>query len=201
MKRTLRSLTLTLIIALAGNAAFAQVQLGVRAGVNFSNNNGKMAGVEYDGKLLTGFHAGVTADMNLADEFFIQPGLLFTTKGSKMKNVDVTTTLNYLELPINFLYKPELGDGKLLLGVGPYVGYGLSGKAKAGSISSDIEFGKDKDLKPFDFGGNLLFGYELASGISAQLNAQLGMANLVPDGNSDNKLKNTQFGISLGYKF
>lgn len=206
MKHTFKVFSFLVVSMLLSNAIFAQAQFGIRAGVNFSNITGKVGGQKIeDAKMIPGFNVGVTADLNLADEFYIQPALLFTTKGSKMDLNNVGTefklTTNYLELPVNFLYKPVLGDGNLLLGVGPYVAYGLGGKMKAGSISSDIKFGKDEDFKAFDYGGNLLFGYQLSNGISAQLNAQLGMGNMVHDGNSDNKMNNTQFGISLGYKF
>ncbi len=201
MKLKFKTLAFALTGMLFTNAAFSQVQWGVRAGVNFSNLNGKIASISTDGKLLTGFNAGVTADINLADEFFIQPGLLYTTKGSKAKNVDASTTLNYIELPVNFLYKPELGTGNLLLGVGPYAAYGVGGKAKLGNAETDVKFGKDEVYKAMDFGGNLLFGYQLANGLSAQLNAQLGMGNILNNGDSNNKLNNTVFGVSLGYKF
>lgn len=209
MKQKLKGLSFILAMLFVANAAFSQSQFGIRAGVNFSNLNGKAGGNKIeDTKLLPGFNVGVTYDVNLADEFYLQPGLLFTTKGAKgdlsfgeASLEDMKMTLNYLELPINFLYKPELGEGNLILGVGPYVAYGLGGKAKFGSFSNDIKFGKDEDFKAFDYGGNLLFGYQLPSGISFQLNAQLGMGNMIHDGDSDNSLRNTQFGISLGYKF
>ncbi|MDO9153580.1 MAG: hypothetical protein Q7U47_07735, partial [Paludibacter sp.] len=97
-----------------------------------------------------------------------------------------TTHLSYIELPLNFLYKGLLGSGYVLVGVGPYVAYGIKGNVitKGGSISLDspvkfqnvVEVG-DSPLIPyyraFDAGGNIFFGYEMASGIFAQLNAQL----------------------------
>lgn len=213
----------------------AQVEVGIRAGVNFSNvvikdNDGKSV----DGtKLLPGFNAGLTFDIPIADEFYIQPGALFSTKGSKITgaaNEDFFGTeaskddyfkLNgyYLEVPVNFLYKPALGNGNMLLGVGPYVAYGLGGRYKdvyAGeSNKGKVEFINDYDDqsadenkvtygKPFDFGGNLLVGYEFANRFSAQLNAQLGLANLEPKDSGEkpeSKFKNVGFGVSLGYKF
>ena len=83
-------------------------------------------------------------------------------------------------------------------------------------VDADVKFKNDisvteyndpkKDyFKGLDFGGNLLAGYELSNKISFQLNAQLGMANLFPkiEGKKleDTKVKNTGFGISVGYRF
>src|SRR5690349_6856896 len=183
-------------------ASFAQtpVSYGIRAGVNFQNLNGKDAsGGNLDNKLKTGFNIGITADIPVASpDYFVQTGLLFTTKGAKV----VTPTsgnnkvnLNYLEIPITFLYKPVVGEGRLLLGVGPYLGIGVGGKSDFGSI----DFGDD--LKRFDAGGNLLFGYQFTPKISAQLNAQLGLLNIQKDPPGDATIKNTGFGVSLGYHF
>jgi hypothetical protein len=111
-----------------------------------------------------------------------------------------SANINYLELPLNLVYKPMLGSGKLIAGFGPYFGYAISGKYKYNDNSEDIKFGNnaEDDLKPLDIGANLLFGYEFMSKISIQMNAQLGLVNLVPDGDSDNSVKNTGFGFSVG---
>jgi hypothetical protein len=189
---------------------------GIRAGVNFQNLNGQFAGDDLDFKIKTGFHVGVNAEIPLADEFYLQPGLLFSTKGGDWDdNNDTKTNISYLELPVNFLYKPILGAGKLLLGAGPYAGYAIGGKVKGDNGDTDLEFESDLPtgqalkyfytVKRFDFGANLLVGYEFSNKFSAQLNAQLGLANISPkvDGfdSDDYKTKNTGFGVSLGYRF
>ncbi len=60
-------------------------------------------------------------------------------------------------------------------------------------------------VRPFDAGANLLAGYEFGFGISFQLNAQLGLLKVNPgydgDSNDDTSVKNTGFGISVGYRF
>lgn len=138
----LKRFFLLFFVAGSCSAAFAQVQFGVRAGVNFSNAVVKFSdGSKMPTNLLTGFHAGVTADLPVGDEFSVSPGLLFTTKGYQYKESSdgVTGTLNqhpyYLELPVHFMFKPELGNGRLLLGVGPYLAYGIGGRWKASGVS------------------------------------------------------------------
>lgn len=224
----LKAFMVAAAVSISG-AAMSQVEIGIRAGANFSNATIKDANDnKTDTKLNPGFHAGVTFDIPVADEFYVQPGALFSTKGFKtddnyydIANVSSKTTPYYVEVPVNFLYKPELGTGKLLLGAGPYVAYGLGGKWKidgnagsyTGSTEGDLEFKNDRNDgsndkaiygKPFDAGANLLFGYEFANKLSFQLNGQLGLLNIAPknDGNKpDEKMKNSGFGISVGYKF
>ncbi|MCS3796069.1 porin family protein [Niastella sp. OAS944] len=212
-----------LLFALAATAlsltskAQDKTTFGVRAGVNFQNLNGEdIDGDDLSLDMKTGFHIGVNAEVPIAQDFYLQPGLLFSTKGAKLKQTgdDVKWNFSTIEIPINFLYKPELGPGKLLLGFGPYVGIAVGGKVKRGDFKGDINFKNDitsteqmsgnSYYKRLDFGGNLLAGYELSSKISFQLNAQLGMSNLAPkvDGKkTDAKIKNTGFGISVGYRF
>jgi hypothetical protein len=215
MKSKVLMLALATTVLALSTKAQDKTTFGVRAGVNFTNINGEEAnGNDLENKMKAGFHIGVNAEIPVASEFYLQPGLLFSTKGAKDEEGDGKTNLSYLEIPINFLYKPTLGAGKLLLGFGPYVGFGIGGKYKNGDDEVDVKFkndvkasdlGSDKlFLKGLDFGGNLLVGYELSSKLSFQLNAQLGMSNLTPkfEGEkSDAKVKNTGFGISVGYRF
>lgn len=161
----------------------------------------------------------------MSEDFAVQPGLLFSTKGSKEKgvpgpdNFTFTKTGYYLELPINVIYHPVLGNGNLLLGAGPYLGYGLGGWSKNESTANtngtivfvndfnqyDNEGGKNLVYgKKFDYGINLLAGYQFSNKMCAQLNSQLGLINITPlrDGQKlDLKQNNIQFSFSVGYSF
>jgi hypothetical protein len=199
------------------SATLGNTTFGIRAGVNFQNLNGKDAdGDNLENKVLVGFNIGANVEFPIAQEFYLQPGVLFSTKGAKAEeNSDVKVKLSYLEIPINLVYKPVLGDGNLLLGFGPYLGFALGGKLTDGDNDVDIEFEKEISqtqaisgtpyFKRFDAGANLLVGYELSSRISAQLNAQLGLVNINPEitdmDDDDSRTKNTGFGISIGYRF
>ncbi|MCH5688283.1 PorT family protein [Niabella sp. W65] len=128
--------TAGLIAGLLFHSAYAeaQVQFGVRAGANFSNVISKDPdGNKADFTLNPGFHVGATVDIAIADQFVVQPGLLFTQKGFQSEVITplVTTastaTSHHFEVPVNFIFKPEVGTGKLLLGAGPYAAYGVGG--------------------------------------------------------------------------
>lgn len=224
MKSNIFFLVATLL--LLGSTAYAQDQrtsFGIRGGVNFQN----IAGTDYNGSdldfgLITGYHLGVSVNIPIAPDFYFQPGLLYTTKGGKTENdflgiaSALEYNLSYLELPLNFLYRPALGNGHLILGFGPYIGYGISGRSKytISSVSSerDIDFTNDYDglydsdkMNPLDIGANLFFGYEFPIGVFIQLNTQLGLTKINSNNNTlsndQTSFKNIGFGLSLGYQF
>jgi hypothetical protein len=132
--KTKNTIAIIAILFLAINYASAQDQMtfGIRAGVNFQNINGKnMLGDKLENDLLTGFHAGVNVEIPVGTDIYFQPGLLFSTKGSKLdegENATAKLHTSNLELPLNLLFKPLLGTGHMLLGFGPYIGYGIGGK-------------------------------------------------------------------------
>ena len=198
---------------------------GLRGGVNFQNINGKDEnGDKLENDILTGFNIGVNAEIPVGVDFYFQPGLLYTIKGAKSNDVILGQAINgklkisYIELPLNLLYKPMLGKGHLLLGFGPYVAFGISGKETyeggGTSLTSDVKFknkvlNTDSDdfayIRPLEAGANLLAGYEFANKLSFQLNTQLGLTKINPEyeGATDDKTsaKNTGFGFSLGFRF
>ena len=191
---------------------------GIQGGLNLQNLTGKDAGGdELDNSIAPGFHAGVNVLLPIAPDMYFQPGLLFSRKGAKNSEGQdqVNFNISYLELPLNLLYRAQLGNGKVLLGFGPYLGYAVKGKVKSDDDEMDIEFKNTIEsgdpimtmfLKAFDAGANIYAGYETALGIYLQLNTQLGLLKINPKDNRSaaadkSSLKNTGFGISIGYRF
>jgi len=223
-----RFFSLLIMLLITGSLAMAQgtskMPFAILGGVNFQNLNGKDAsGNKLENEMLLGYHAGVNIQIPIAPQFFFQPGLMYSSKGAKntytVAGTEFTnkTKLSYIELPLNLVYKALLGDGFFMLGFGPYVGYAFGGKVvtEGGSESADqkITFTNVVETtdnpavpycKPFDVGGNIFAGYEMANGIFFQFNTQLGMVKINPEykARTDDKtsIKNTGFGLSLGYR-
>ena len=198
-----------------GSTLFAQdrkTTIGLRAGVNFQNLTGKSAtGNDLDNDLLTGFHGGINAELPVGTDFYLQPGVLYSLKGAESPSGS-KVKISYLEIPVNLVYKPMLGKGSMLLGFGPYVAFGIGGKVEASNgTETDIVFNNEYDLtemapqyRGMDAGANILAGYEFSNKFSFQLNAQLGLLNIVPESNvsgDKSKMNNTGWGLSLGYRF
>lgn len=222
-----KKISIFLILFLISPFVFGQFSekpsVAILGGINFQNLNGKdFTGDKLENDLMTGFHAGVNVQIPVAPEFYFQPGLQLSTKGAKDKagtiTISSTYRLSYIELPLNFVYKGALGNGYFMLGFGPYLAYGIGGKAiyetNSGTSKYKIKFkssvnsGDSQDVgyfRPFDAGGNIFFGYELEQGIFVQFNAQLGMLNISPENslipNDKTVIKNTGFGLSIGYRF
>jgi hypothetical protein len=134
---------------------------------------------------------------------------MFATKGAKNTYTILGSEftdeikINYIEMPLNLVYKGAVGNGFFMLGFGPYLAYGISGKQVFEGNS--ITFERGVDYNAFDAGANIFAGFEMASGLFLQLDTQFGMLNINPeDENSSNDqstAKNTGFGLSLGYRF
>lgn len=221
MKKILISICLAIVFSTAlvfsQNADNGKISFAVLGGVNLQNLNGKdVDGDKLENDLLTGYHAGVNVQIPIAPEFCFQPGLLFSGKGAKnfAGSPADKHKISYIELPLNVVFKPLLGKGHLLLGAGPYVAFGIAGKGTMGNNDVEMEFqstieATDPDgvlyYKAFDAGANIFAGYELDGGIFLQLDTQLGMLKINPEDKriSDDKssIKNTGFGLSIGYRF
>jgi hypothetical protein len=220
----MRTKLFTIIIALTLSVTYVGAQetsFGILGGINMQNLNGKdMSGDKITNEMIIGWHAGLDVQIPVAPEFYFAPGLLFSIKGAKNTGTLQTTTtkLSYIEMPLNLVYKAGLGNGQIMLGFGPYIAYALKGNVntESGSISldRDVEFKNVVELtdplttpyyKAFDAGANIFFGYVTGMGIFAQLDSQLGLLNINPEYKlfPDDKslIKNTGFGISVGYRF
>jgi len=215
MKRMLMVASAIALTVMASAQTTEGTSFGFKAGVNFQNLTGKdVNGDKLDNKLKAGLALGVNAQIPVATDFYIQPGVEFNQKGAKSNDGNYTTSLSYIDIPVSLVYKPMLGTGRLILGFGPYVGFGVGGKVKGGGSTADVKFDNDITISDFntgnayfkrlDAGANFLAGYEMSSKLSLQLNAQLGLVKINPKieevPNDQSSVKNTGFGLSLGYR-
>lgn len=216
----MRKMMLVTMIGLCSYGVQAQTRahisttsFGLTAGVNWNTLNGKTAtGGDQDNQLKTGFHAGLNAEIPLGQGFYLQPGAEYRQKGAEFNNGD-KLTLSYIDIPVNFIYKPALGGGNIILGFGPYVGFGINGELKStGGSERKVQFNNTYSItdpaelqyKKLDAGANFLAGYAFGNRLSATLKAQLGLLDINPDSNipeDETRLRNTGFGLSLGYRF
>ena len=189
-------------------AVSAQMNLGVKGGVNMSN----FYGDELDDKnVKIGFHIGLAADYDFAYNSAIQTGLFFTTKGAKYTSSfgdasgELTVNPMYLQIPVHYAYKIDVSPGtRVVLHAGPYAAYGVGGKSKlsgsVGDIGAEYEedvFGDD-GFKRFDAGLGLGVGAEFGP-LLFDIGCDMGLVNIVDSDNGD--LKNQNAYLSVGYKF
>jgi hypothetical protein len=205
------------VFSLAINAQEG-IRPGVFAGINFQNLNGKdNAGERLENNLIPGFHAGVNVLIPFVPEIYFQPGLQFSVKGANVNVIgtshDIKLRVNYIEVPLNLVYRGQLGNNFVLLGFGPYAAFAINGKMSYQDVKQNVEFTNSVNddtpagtyLRRFDAGANIFAGYELANGIFLQVDTQLGLLNVNPEDksvtNDKSILKNTGFGLTVGYRF
>ncbi len=191
---------------------FAQ-QFGVKAGMNVSSMS-KDEGLSDQGSKI-GFNAGVFMNAPIAENFSIQPELLFSQYGEKYDyTVPATvvtpetrysgaTHLDYVTVPVMFQYNVI---PNLYLEAGPEFGLLINAKDKyknettGETISESGDF-KD-DLNTFNFGLGLGAGYYFTENIGLTARYVAGFTDIAKDRPSgSDAVKNNVFQVGLAYKF
>jgi len=207
--------TAILLLVLSGSGFAQKTEFGVQAGVNAFARYVRLDGKNYASNLKPGLQGGVNAQIELTPAFFLQPGLMIVSKGSAEENDQARVNVQYVEVPISLLHKSRLGNGKLVVGAGPYFAVAVDGnysykdsvgnrKVKFDNDISPEQARSDMYLRRFDAGFNVLAGLEFASKLFFQLNGQLGLLSTSPKFSGESyfyKQKNIGVGCSLGYRF
>lgn len=171
-------------------AASSPVRFGLKAGLNISSLS------DSDSKSKAGFYGGVFANIPVAQDFSVQPEVLYSGMGAKYKgNTDLKANLDYIAVPVMFQYNAL---PNLYLEAGPQFSFLVNAKAKYNSNSVDIKDG----LKTFDFGLGLGAGYYFTQNIGVNLRYVAGLTDInknKPSGADSSK--NGAFQIGLAYKF
>ena len=198
-------ITLFTLVAIAAQIAQAQKStFGFTAGATLSKLTAKFEGASISTKSKIGFTAGVTGDIPISKEFSFMPAVNFVQKGGKLKSEssESTTNLNYIEIPLNFVYRTPGQSGHLFIGAGPSFAYGISGKMKDNDpmqpTDVKVKFGtsNEDDFKPLEIGANILLGYLFKNGFNIAANYNMGLNNIVPQ--EGVKGHNNYLGLRLG---
>lgn len=159
------------------------IKFGVKAGVQFTNFSGDG---DWDGK--TGFYIGGLVDIPVAEDFHVQPELLYSMEGAEAEEFGGTADygISYLRIPIMAKYYVMEG---LNLQAGPMVAF------KIGTAEDYA----DEASKSIDFGLGIGAGYELPMGVFFDVRYNLGLSNISDEDGTD--VKNTGFQLGVGYRF
>lgn len=209
------------------SVSFSQIRYGVQVIGNAGNASFKADGLPSVKKpMQIGFGAGVAAELPLQNNMSIRTSLNYLQKKSALefeipimpgKTHKVTTTLNYLELPVNFVYTIPMESTSFYIGAGPSFGYGISGKTKYKGWefqgeSQDIiaveesskPFKKDEDgdaMKRFDISANVNAGVQFNNGLYVNAGYLAGLTNLgYPEQTYKNRGILLTVGVMLGGK-
>jgi|GEM_PF-1170142 hypothetical protein len=109
-------------------------------GLAFYNAKGQYVGFTDTKPFETGFNLGFTSQIKFAPSWYIQPSLIFTTKGYKLntqnkdnqfQNVEITAQAYYAQLPIDVVWKYSFNeDFRFVASAGGFFAIGVGGETK-----------------------------------------------------------------------
>jgi hypothetical protein len=187
--KKVKVLLIALVISVSGISQ--SIDLGVKAGVNFSSIN-------YDNvasSSITGFQAGVFAGIKFSDKLGVQADVLYSKQGAELtvSNVLQQIDLSYVNVPIVLKYYVFQG---LNIQVGPQFGFVINDNIKeilAGQV----------DAKSADVSGVVGLGYDLPLGLRVDARYNFGFSDvldgIVPGQTNKGDSSNKVFSIAVGY--
>lgn len=156
-------------------------------------------------KFKPGFSAGIEGQYQLNNWFGLSAGLLYTTQGAKVKDIDDKLNLGYINIPVMAKFYVTKG---LSLNAGLQLSFLTSAKEKYsnGGISFDNDV-KDA-CNTADLSIPLSIAYELTNGLTFEARYTGGLTNVIKKDDLNaagvktrwDDDKNEVFMITVGYK-
>jgi len=194
MKKLLIIITLTFALT----SIYAQSNLGIRGGVNFSTQS--FDGVEdVETGSLAGWQLGLNYEIAASESFAVRPGVEYAVKGGRLSIDDAGDLLetenkfHYLYVPIDLVFDLSIVD----IFAGPYFQYALSGSSTTGDVNVDLDFDQN-DVNRTDYGLNVGANVDIGDKIYVGGYYSLGMGNLSNEVDLD--IKNSSLNLFLTYR-
>ena len=171
----------------------------------------------------TGIHFGFMANLpfKTGSNFFFQPSMIFSNKGrtfaarydtaiSQTLSVNSSEFINYLEMPLNLVYKFQLGKSShFIVGAGPYLSFFYTGKIKTETVSKNGDYAVDENKDPavgnapgkysvMDYGVNGLAGFEFGR-LFLTANYSRGLKDFYKPESYTASMKHEVMGMTVGY--
>lgn len=225
MKRICTITAIILFIAVTSQAQ--QYRIGMIGGIHQSSvieqsNQPGWDSLKNKYSARTGIHFGFIANLpfRTGSDLYFQPGIIFSNKGRKFaERYDTTVSqtlymnssefINYLELPLNLVYKFRLGKtAKFIIGAGPYASFFYTGKIKTETVSKTGDYTVDENKDPavgngagkyavLDYGVNGLAGFEFGR-LFLTANYSRGLKDFYKPENYTASLRHEVMGMTVG---
>jgi hypothetical protein len=202
MRVRVRALCVVIAGLIGAGSASAQVEGGVKVGVNFADVSGSVGGGATK-SIRTGLVAGGFLTIPLADMFGFQPEVLYSMEGAKVTftsgsaSVESTSKIDMLRVPLLLRVGPKpRSTASGFLVVGPSIGFVVRATE---TIPNQPDSDFKNDLKSTDvallFGGGVTMGKFLAE---ARYTAGLRDLNVT---SSSDPNKSQVFSVLVGVTF
>lgn len=181
----MKKIIVAVITLFIGTTVFSQeIDLGVKAGVNFS----KISDIDNLSNK-TGFQAGVFAGIKFTDKVGVQADVLYSQQGAEFDGGKFD--LNYVNVPIVLKYYLVQG---LNLQAGPQFGFILDDDIyEEGLGGASVKANAEKS----DVSAVVGAGYDFPFGVRLDARYNFGFTDVL----KDDKSKNSVVSLALGYSF
>ena len=169
-----------------------RTQFGLKGGLNSTN-------LRFDGNsngdYKLAWHAGALAHIHLTDQFALQPEVMYSVQGSKIKtaNNDYDINLNYIDVPV--LVQFMTGSG-FRLETGPQAGFLVHADNKSSDLNTEV----GSNYKNIDFSWAFGAGYKFASGFGVDARYNLGLTDVSDIATVETKNRAIQVGVFYQFK-
>lgn len=202
MKNIYRCLLSLSFIIIIPTFSYSQVCFGIKSGINIATTKNL---IEFP-KNRIGWYAGASAIIQLHKNFFLQPELLYSSKGERTDKIigaqdKSVSRLNYLNVPILIGYKI---DRKTVFVLGPEIGWLTSAQLK---YYNGKFMNVSKNYPPkFDLGLDIGITYNIIKRIGMEVRYNYGFNTLYTVDASGNRNVETTganrvFQIGITYLF
>ncbi len=171
-------------------ADLIDIRYGIKGGENIATIKSNK-GTSQD--IITGWMGGVAVQVAWPKGFALQPEVLYSQKGCIIQGTNMKYHINYLEVPVNFMYRLNMAQIKPFVLVAPYGAYALKISEEA-----DLVANSNKNIiNKWDYGVGVGAGFD-AWMVQLAFKYSWGFAKLVD--NSDH-IRNKTFTISAAVFF
>ncbi|WP_313113881.1 porin family protein [Aequorivita sediminis] len=187
----MKKLIVAVIILFIGVNSYSQeFDLGVKAGINFSNIYGvESLNLEYT----EGIVIGVFGSIKFSDRIGLQADALYSEQGAKFTGSG-NFKLSYLNVPIVFKYY-LVDDQPLYIQVGPQVGFLINDDLRTDINNTNI----NADGNDMDIAAVMGMGYDFPYGIRVEGRFNVGITEV-----ADTQLekgRHKYISLTVGYSF
>ncbi len=167
-----------------------EIHYGLKAGENIATIKSPQ-GASQD--VITGLMGGVVVQVIWPWGFIVQPELLYSQKGCMFLGSGLRYDIDYVELPVNFMYRLNMAEVKPFVFIAPYGAYAIR-LTENGDMTSDDTY--SSQISKWDYGIGAGAGFDIWK-IQLSFKYSWGIAKVI----EENSVRNKVFTISAGFLF
>ncbi|MFD2556102.1 outer membrane beta-barrel protein [Sphingobacterium tabacisoli] len=205
MKNQVFFATVVFIGLLGGSIATMAQETGLSGGIKAGPNaTFFMLGTDSPytkGVSKIGFSAGAFLKYDFVSWFAVQGDFILQSRNAELQKGNSGEELKYksytAELPLYGVFQTQVGTGKMFVGIGPYIGYGIS--SKIGGSDMYKKDGVDGlETTRLNYGAAATLGYDLGGfQINASYTSQYGIGVI----SNRSTMRHQTVGVGVGYSF